>query len=225
MSKFNLDKYEGLASTTYIVDASTITSAALTAMITNSGGATHTLDSSLTTPGGRITLNSNGSGGKSVLTLPPVFGNAAGSLLAWSVELAGLYCQTFRPTMTLYASNSASETDYAGVRWDETGASVVSKRVSLEERKEILKVGNYYAVDKGDTGFLVDYQSQSVQSVQGQFGFAPAEISGSVAVQGTRSVRLSVYGSTAYPTSSIGFRQLKLTLFWGTAGDNVTKVY
>lgn len=224
MSKFNLDKYAGLASTTYIVDASTITSAALTALITNSGGATHTLDSSLTTPGGRITLNSNGSGGKSVLTLPPVFGNVAGSLLAWSVELAGLNCQTLRPTMTLYASNSV-ETDYAGVRWDETGASVVSKRSTLEERREILKEGNYYTVDKGDTGFLADYQSQSVQSVQGQFGFAPAEISGTVAVQGTKSVRLSVYGSTTYPTSSIGFRQLKLTLYWNTPGENVTKLY
>lgn len=219
---FNLDKYAGLARTEYIVDASVISSAVLASMVANTGGATTELAPTLVTPGGRILMSAPASADKSVLTIPVTFGNVGGSLKAWMVELSGLFCNTSRPTLQLRASSNSSETKYNGLKWDSSGVILEAIDESSTYNSQVAKEGNFFTTDRTDMGFLVDYQNPTVKSLQGHFGYARVaqEL---VSTQGTHSVRLTNIGGTS--PSVIGFKQLKLTCFWGTHGETVTKVF
>lgn len=218
MEYFDSLVYQGLASTTYILDASACNATTLNSLTTKTGGGDVTLASPLTGAGGAITLATTSSGDTATVKMPITFGNILGSVVGWRVELIGVASTTSRTSLTLSAK--ASPTNLQAITWDSSGISG-STTYSGESSTQMIKSGAFNTLVAADMGFQVDYRSQQLRNYTAHVGGSRVNIV-SPLLGGTYTPEVALVGSGI---NSVSFRQFKVQVFWGTRGDAISKVY
>lgn len=217
---FDLRAYEGLARTRYVLDASCVTAATLASMTTTTGAATAAL-SALNVPGGRINLTTK-AGEDATVALPVAFGNSAGSVAAWALEVEGLRTNGERSEVALgfYQTNGSGLT---GLKWDDAGWAVTTTGSAVVPT---VQSGNFRHADDLRAGILVEVPGASSRATAtGYVGGTMANTGDGVHSSGMHSARIRASGSYSTAASVVSFRRLTLTCIWGTSGDPITRVY
>lgn len=218
MGYFNLDAFEGLATTEYILDASTVSSTTLASMATKTGTGSVTLDGTLNTPGGRIKLNTSTTGDTATIKLPLSFGNVSGSVVGWEYSLLGVSSTTERSELDL--STRVSSTNFQNILWNSVGITG-NVAASSGETTQIIKQGAFNVLESADMGFLVDYRTTTLRNFKAHVGGTQVEIL-SPGLGGVYAPDLTLTGNG---TNSVTFRQMNLKVFWGVKGEKITKLY
>ena len=217
---FDLLAYEGLARTRYVLDASCVTAATLAGLTTTTGAATAAL-SALNVPGGRINLTTK-TDETATVTLPVAFGNSAGSVAAWALEVEGLRTNGERSEVVVeFAQTNGS--GITGLRWDNAGWAVSTTGSAVVPT---LQSGNFRHADDLRAGVLVEVPfTSSRATATGYVGGTMANTGEGVHASGMISARIAARGSYSEAASVVSFRRLTLTCIWGAVGDPITKVY
>jgi len=215
---FDLRAYEGLARTRYVLDASCVTAAALASLTTATGTATAAL-AALNVPGGRINLTTK-TGEAATVTLPVTFGNSAGSVAAWALEVEGLRTNGERSEVALELAQT-NGSGITGLKWDNAGWAVSTTGTATVPT---LQAGNFRHVDDLRAGVLVEVPGSSATArATGYVGGTMARTGEGAHASGMISARFRSSGSYSDAASVVSFRRLILTCIWGVAGDPLTK--
>lgn len=208
---WNLDKWDGLARTTYVLDGSTVTQATVDGLKTVTGSGAVTVPSTVSTAGGQVRLGTGATAGTAGVTFPRAFAGAA--VKAVVVDVQGIAVEGLRPTFRAQLAQGARR---AGVLFDELGAHVTADGQSVT-----VMGGNMTYSRDGACGVLVDADAGTMQ---GHYGYSVAQVP--LALSGTWSLLLSneTKDSPNYKNHVLGVRSASLTLIWDMPGGHTTTV-
>lgn len=209
------DRFKGLAATRWILDASTILRNDLAPYARWSSGGS-VLTSDLNVPGGQFTLGGGQADSYAALFSPFKFGNSAGSLRAWSVEVETMGCQGSRGVVEVGAFSSTYDDLRTSIRWDDTGMLLIPGNI----QDSTIKLGNFKQTAGVNAGTLVEVPDGTASAVA--TGWV-----GGVEVKSGRGAFASGMldcGITHSGVGEISLRSLVVTAYWSVAGDMITKV-
>lgn len=199
-------KYAGLKATRLVLDGSALPG--LTGRTTTTGSGSVRVGAG--GDAGQIGLTVNGSPGKAGISLglPD-----PSQVRAVQVEVEGIRLDGLRPTMR---ANLTDGTATAGVLWDEAGGK--SATASTES---ILMNGNITVARSAWCRVLWDaVDARALVDFAGATGYVPAQFTGPLRAVLSNETKTS----PAYPSHTLWFRHLAVTVVWKDAGSNVVKV-
>lgn len=209
------DRLKGLAATRWILDASTILRNDLAPYARWSSGGS-VLTSDLNVPGGQFTLGGGQADSYAALFSPFQFGNATGSLRAWSVEVETMGCQGSRGVVEVGAFSSVYPDLRSSIRWDNEGMLLIPGDIA----DRTIKLGNFKETAGMNAGVLVEVPDGTASAVATGWVGGVEVKSG----PGTFASGMLNCGITHRGIGEISLRSLAVTAYWSIAGDMITKV-
>lgn len=213
---FNLDKYKGLARTTYTLDPAAVDPGWVNSVSSVQGQGKVSRDITQNRPGGTIDLFAGGPESKAAIEIPVFFGNSARSLAAVVVNTERMTFSGMRPTGRIeMVQRGSSNPRRAGLVLEETGASAVTTDGS-EEVKTMIMSGNMTQSENAHVGFMVDFLDNTFE---GNVGYSPVFLN-MLSTSGVYSVRISNESKTspAYYNHTLGVGLVEITLIWNKPG-------
>lgn len=213
---FNLDKYEGLARTTYILDPATVDPGWTNSVSSVQGQGKVSRDITQNRPGGTIDLFAGGPDSKATIEIPVPFGNSARSLAAVVVNTERMTFNGMRPTARIeMVQRGVSAPRRAGLILEETGAAAITNDGS-EEVKTMIMSGNMTQSNNAHVGFMVDFLDNTFA---GHVGYSPVFLN-MLSTSGVYSIRISNESKTspAYYNHTLGVGLVEVTLIWNKPG-------
>lgn len=208
----------GQAATRWIIDASTLAASSLTSFGTWSGGGQVT-KAALNTPGGELHLAGNDTAATAGIFFPDLFGNAGGSVAAWSIEAHGLKSVSSRGALELgFQSQVYGPSQRTVFRWDNDGMFAYTSGTAPTRT---LKAGNFAQVSNISARVLVSVTSGSTADASSnvQVGGVEAAQWNGVFAAGLQQPFIQHTG-----VGDVSVRTLAVTAYWGARGDLITKV-
>lgn len=198
---WNLDKWDGLARTTYVLDGSVVTQGTVDGMKTVTGTGAVTVPA--TPP--QVRLSVGATAGTAQLTFPRTISSA--DVAAVIVNVQGITITGLRPTFRAQLAQAGRR---AGVLFDEMGA-----HLTAESQQATLMNGNMTYSADGACGVLADF---ATGKIRGHYGYSVGELG--FIPDGSWTVLLSneTKDTPNYKNHTLGFRSASLTVIWNLPG-------
>ena len=217
------NRYDGLASTTFVLNGSALTGSTLSSLSFNTGTGETILEPT-TTHTGRIQLRTGASAGVAAVEFPITFGNNNGTIAGVDFEIDGLYFIGTRPTLTaaLVQQSTGTPRRY-GLLWDEFGAKLLSDKGTSGVDAATMMQSNIINVVNGHASFGWDVPALSLTgNAAGSTARLPMLAGGQYKLRISNETRVTE--GYSYFNHSALFREARLTIHWGVPGGAVTKL-
>lgn len=218
-----MNQYDGMASTTFVLNGSVVTSSTLSAVSFNTGTGETILEPT-TTHTGRIQLKTGATAGVAAIEFPITFGNYSGSIMGVDFEIDGLYFIGTRPTLTAaLVQQSTSPPRQYGLLWDEFGAKLLSNKGTSGTETATMMQSNITKVVNGHASFGWNVPALTLTGdAAGSTARLPILAGGQYKLRISNETRVTE--GYSYFNHSALFREARLTIHWGVPGGAVEKV-
>ena len=215
-----LTKYEGLAVTEYILDASIVSPETLSKFSKNSQSGT-TSKSPLTSAGGKITLNTTSTSDTAAIELPDTPGNSSSSILGLYLEVIGLTCASNRGNLDV-GFLSPTKDGWTKILWDRYGIRLTTTNASPTD-EWVAKVSSSETYNSTVGLFVEIPGGTSTARATGWFGGTEVSNGPGVFASGLLTPTVAIRGTT--DPASVSIQRMTMGVVWNIPGSTIQKIY
>lgn len=218
---WDLDKFEGMARTTYVLDASVAEQAYVSSITTVTGTGTVTVTNPQTAPGGEIKLSVGATTGDVRIAFPAPVRWGDTTAVAAIATVEGMKYTGLRPNPWLqFKRTSTGDTNYLSMYGDGNATSLRTAASGVVATATSMQ-GNIWKVSDGTMSMFADYEAVTVK---GHLGWSVVELPNPiVAASGYFfEFRNRSLDASEYFNHSVSFTRLSLTVIHNRIGGAST---